>query len=216
MQRRVPNVNEGSLILLWRGGIPKSGSTRTVIHAVAEVGRADDRVRLVFIGLSASDPRIEEMEMTKRALCSPDEARSAQSPRRLQRRLGTDDERGRWLLEADVGVSAHFDDVGARFSFRTRMVDYFWTGSRSSRPKVSTIGDLVEREGAGRTVPIGDTRAWSEAIRWALDKQSRAGTRRVRRRCRTLPLDTVVEPCGGFCATALSAATEGAVTRRSA
>ena len=35
-------------------------------------------------------------------------------------------ERARFLLDADLGVSAHFDTVETRFAFRTRLLDYFW------------------------------------------------------------------------------------------
>ena len=37
-------------------------------------------------------------------------------------------ERGAWLAEADIGVSAHFDDIETRFAFRTRLLDYLWAG----------------------------------------------------------------------------------------
>ena len=37
-------------------------------------------------------------------------------------------ERGRYLLEADVAVSAHFDDIETRFAFRTRFLDCLWAG----------------------------------------------------------------------------------------
>src|SRR5664280_3299763 len=37
-------------------------------------------------------------------------------------------ERSDHLLDADVGVSTHFDHVETEFSFRTRILDYLWTG----------------------------------------------------------------------------------------
>src|SRR4029079_11875445 len=55
-------------------------------------------------------------------------------------------ERGRYLLEADLGVSAHFDDLETRFAFRTRLLDCFWAGL----PVVTTRGDSLREVVAAR------------------------------------------------------------------
>ena len=64
-------------------------------------------------------------------------------------------ERGRYLADADIGVSTHVLHVETAFSFRTRMLDYLWAGL----PIVCTEGDefagIVEREGLGRVVGAG-------------------------------------------------------------
>ena len=51
------------------------------------------------------------------------------------------EQRGAYLLEADLGVSAHFDDLESRFAFRTRLLDCFWAGL----PVVTTVGRLARR-----------------------------------------------------------------------
>ena len=51
------------------------------------------------------------------------------------------DDRQNYLLEADIGVSTHFDHVETEFSFRTRILDYFW----ASLPVVTTGGDALGR-----------------------------------------------------------------------
>ncbi|NJP07416.1 MAG: glycosyltransferase family 4 protein, partial [Chloroflexaceae bacterium] len=37
-------------------------------------------------------------------------------------------ERGRYLLEADIGISTHLEHIETRFAFRTRVLDYIWAG----------------------------------------------------------------------------------------
>ena len=73
-------------------------------------------------------------------------------------------ERQNFLLEANVGVTVHFDSAETRFSFRTRALDYLWAGL----PIVATDGDafaeLIEREGLGLTVPAEDPEALEEAL----------------------------------------------------
>jgi hypothetical protein len=65
-------------------------------------------------------------------------------------------DRHNYLLDADVGVSTHFEHVETTFSFRTRILDYLWAG----RPVVATGGDtfgrLIASEGLGETVTERD------------------------------------------------------------
>ena len=74
------------------------------------------------------------------------------------------DDRQNYLLESDVGVSTHFDHVETAFSFRTRILDYFWAGL----PVISTSGDalsdMIESAGAGIAVPPGDVGALEDAL----------------------------------------------------
>jgi glycosyltransferase involved in cell wall biosynthesis len=81
-------------------------------------------------------------------------------------------ERVGFLLEADLGISAHFDSVETRFAFRTRLLDYFW----ARLPTVTTGGDIlseiVEQQGLGRTVREKDVEGWVEAIESMLDDRT--------------------------------------------
>ena len=74
------------------------------------------------------------------------------------------EDRQNYLLESDVGVSTHLDHVETAFSFRTRILDYFWAGL----PVVSTSGDalsdMIESAGAGITVPPDDVGALEAAL----------------------------------------------------
>jgi glycosyltransferase involved in cell wall biosynthesis len=68
--------------------------------------------------------------------------------------------RADWLLDADVGVSAHLDHVEARFAFRTRILDYLWAGLPVLCTRGDALADEVERAGLGATVAPGDTEGW--------------------------------------------------------
>ncbi|MEI7691908.1 MAG: glycosyltransferase, partial [Actinomycetes bacterium] len=89
------------------------------------------------------------------------------------------DERGGWLLEADLGVSTHHDHLESRLAFRTRMLDYIW----ASLPIVATTGDtlsaLVEREGLGLTVAPADAAGLAEAISALLDDPARLASAKL-------------------------------------
>src|SRR5437899_11836456 len=74
------------------------------------------------------------------------------------------DERGAYLLEADVGVSAHFDELETRFAFRTRLLDCFWAGLPVVTATGDSLADLVEERKLGRAVACEDVDAYAAAL----------------------------------------------------
>ena len=90
-------------------------------------------------------------------------------------------ERGRYLLDADVAVSAHFDDVETRFAFRTRLLDCLWAGLPVVTTRGDTLGDAIVAAGAGRAVELGDVAGWVGSARAAARRRRRARARRATR-----------------------------------
>ena len=74
------------------------------------------------------------------------------------------EQRRTYFREADLGVSAHFDGIEARFAFRTRLLDHFAAGLPSVVTGGDVLGDLVAERGLGVAVPAEDVDAWVEAI----------------------------------------------------
>ena len=147
----------------------------TLIRAVAQLSVTRQRLRLVFMGLQHPNPRVPEMEMARRAVALADEL--GLTGRVVFFNFGwiPYEDRQNWLLDADVGVSMHFDHLETRFSFRTRILDYFWAGL----PVVCTEGDsmaeLVVERGAGIAVPFEDVRALAVGLDGLLeDDEARA------------------------------------------
>jgi glycosyltransferase involved in cell wall biosynthesis len=160
-------LDRGDEIVLWNGGIWNWLDAPTAVAAVARLREHRPRVRLVFMGASASGAgRV-----------------AANAARRVAGELGVLDrhvffnatwvpyaERANWLLQADCAVSTHVEHLETRFAFRTRLLDCFWAGL----PVVCTEGDdlatLVEREGVGATVPQRDAEALSVALERVLER----------------------------------------------
>lgn len=119
-------IPAGAPVVLWNGGTwpwldPEAAVAATLAHADAH---------LVFMGGA--------------------DARVAPGPRvHVNEQWVPYEERGAWLLDADVVISAHHDHLETRYAFRTRLLDALWAG----RPIVCTAGDeladLVEREDLG-------------------------------------------------------------------
>jgi glycosyltransferase involved in cell wall biosynthesis len=175
----VPGIGPDDAVLVWGGGLWNWLDPQLVIRAVARLAETRDDLRLYFLGSRDPNPLRERSRAVDEAIG-------------LARELGVLDravffnpgwvpwaERGEYLAEADLGVSAHHDTVETRFAFRTRLLDYFW----ARLPVVTTggdaLGDLVRERGAGRVVEAGDLDGWTAAIAELLED---AGAREEARR----------------------------------
>ncbi len=78
-------------------------------------------------------------------------------------------ERGSYLLESDLGISAHHDHLEARFSFRTRVLDYLWAGLPMVLTRGDSMADLAERQALGGTVDPEDDAGFAAACAALLD-----------------------------------------------
>jgi hypothetical protein len=91
--------------------------------------------------------------------------------------------------------------VETEFSFRTRVLDYFWAGL----PVVATSGDslseIVGSRGAGFTVPPGDVDALEEALFQILDDEDLQAscTAACKELAEEFRWSTVLRPLVEFC-----------------
>ena len=89
-------------------------------------------------------------------------------------------ERGAWLAEADLGVSAHLDHLEARFSYRTRILDYLWAELPVVASSGDALGDLVAERELGRAVEPGDVEGFAAACRALLEDSASYDAARAR------------------------------------
>lgn len=164
-----PGIEEADKVILWGGGIWEWFDPLTLIRAVGQIAQQRRDVKLFFMAKGHFDPSVvPTATMAERAVS-------------LARELGLldryvffgdwipYDERGNYLLEADLGASLHFDHVETRFSFRTRFLDYIWAGLPVVATQGDYLGDLLHEKGLGRTVPAEDVDAVRTAILELLD-----------------------------------------------
>jgi GT2 family glycosyltransferase/glycosyltransferase involved in cell wall biosynthesis len=183
-QRTGPGLRDGlglgsrDKVVLWAGGVYSWFDPLTLLHAVHALRAEHDDLRLVFLGMRHPNPDVPEMGM-------------AGQTRRLAETLGLTGkhaffnetwvpyaDRQNWLLDADAGVTTHFEHVETTFAFRTRVLDYLWAGL----PIVTTDGDafaeLVAAERLGVVVPAADPAALAAALQRVLyDDAFAAGCR---------------------------------------
>jgi glycosyltransferase involved in cell wall biosynthesis len=160
-----PGIGADDRVLLWAGGIWGWLDPATPIRAarLLEQGGGPP-AHLVFLGTGR--PGLERTGQAPYAERARELARSEGLEGRLvhfKEGWVPYAERARWLAEADLGVSAHLDHLEARFSFRTRILDYLWAGLPVVTSSGDALGELVERERVGRAVPPADAEAFASA-----------------------------------------------------
>jgi len=165
----VPGIGGTDKILLWPGGVWNWFDPLTVIRAVHELSRWRDDLRLYFLGLKHPNPGVPEMAMAVKAIALAEQLGLLDKKVFFNAGWVPYAERGRYLLEADLAVSAHFDDVETRFSFRTRLLDCLWAGLPLVTTCGDTLGDRIVAAGAGRSVGFGDVDGWIAAIGGLVD-----------------------------------------------
>jgi len=164
IRKKIPQVREDDIVLLWGGVISNWFDPATLIHALKEALAENGRLKLFFLSTKHPNPLLPEFDAAREAVRTADALG-------LNNRfvffnedwVGYDD-RSRYFQEADIGVSIHKCHFETRFSFRTRILDYIKHGL----PVICTEGDyfaeLVERERLGTVVRPEDAGGLKQAI----------------------------------------------------
>lgn len=192
----VRGIEPSDRILLWGGGVWNWFDPLTLIRAVDKLSRSRDDVRLYFSGLRHPNPTVPRMELQKHAVELATDLGLLDRSVFFNSDWVPYEQRGGYFLEADVGVSAHFDSVETRFAFRTRLLDYFWSGLPVVSTRGDALADLVERRRLGRCVDYEDVDGWVRALDEILDDEDERASIRIRLDDvrRELAWSRVVEP----------------------
>lgn len=151
-------------VVLWAGGVYSWFDPLTLVRAFETLSENRPDARLVFLGMKHPNPEVGEMDIAART-------------RRLAEDLGLTGkhvffneqwvpyhERQNWLLDANCGVTTHYEHVETMFAFRTRVLDYLWAGLPIVTTDGDAFADLVREERLGVVVPAEDPGALADAL----------------------------------------------------
>lgn len=151
-------------VILWGGGIWNWFDPLSLIKAMKIIHQTRDDVKLIFMGVKPPDPTLPNTLMSAQALDLAKELNILNRAVFFNTNWIPYEERESVLVDADIGVSTHFDHLETSFAFRTRMLDYLWAGL----PMVATQGDwfsqIIETHQLGAVVPYEDEKAIAIAI----------------------------------------------------
>jgi hypothetical protein len=204
----VPGIGPDDQVVYWGGGLWDWFDPLTAIRAVAALEARCPRLRLFFAGVQHPNPAVPPM-------------RQAAEAQRLSAELGLTGrrvffndwvpyaERAAYLLEADIGLSLHLDQVEARLAFRTRLLDYLWTGLNMVVTRGDSLSELFAAQGLATAIAPGDVAAAAEALAAAL---AETPTARAERQARASALaaemrwSRLARPLRDFCRAPVAAA----------
>ncbi len=160
----VPGIETDSKIIIWGGGIYDWFDPETLIHAVGTIAAKHPEIKLFFMGTKHPNPAVEEMQAVRTARTLADSLGLTGRNVFFNDSWVDYNDRQDYLLDADLGVSTHFQHVETTFSFRTRILDYLWAGLPVVTTEGDSFGDLVEAEHLGFAVPERDAAALVAAL----------------------------------------------------
>jgi GT2 family glycosyltransferase/glycosyltransferase involved in cell wall biosynthesis len=197
----VDGIGADDKVVIWAGGIYNWFDPLTLMHAMDRLRHKRSDVKLLFLGMKHPNPDVGEMDMSMRTRALAAKLDLTGRTVFFNETWVKYDQRQNWLLDADCGVTTHYEHVETTFAFRTRVLDYLWSGL----PIVSTAGDafadLVEREGLGVVVPSEDPDALAAALEKVLyDTEFAAACRlRIEAVRERFTWETVLAPLVEFC-----------------
>lgn len=159
-----PGINAEDRILLWNGGLWQWFDPLTLIEALVHILRNRQDVKLYFAaGRHFNQETVPEMPIYRQTV------ERCRELGLLDRYVFFGDwipydERGAYLLEADLGVSTHQPGIESRFSSRTRLLDCIWAGLPVIATSGDSLSDVIAEHDLGRIVPPGRPDLLSEAI----------------------------------------------------
>jgi GT2 family glycosyltransferase/glycosyltransferase involved in cell wall biosynthesis len=197
----VPGISTSDKVVIWAGGVYSWFDPLTLVHAVDRLRSEHSDLKLFFLGMKHPNPEVPDMDISGQT-------------RALAERLGLTgrhvffnetwvpyNDRQNWLLDANCGVTTHFEHVETTFAFRTRVLDYLWSGLPIVTTDGDSFADLVQREQLGVVVPAEDPDALAAALEKVLydDEFATACRERIAVVRERFTWETVLAPLVEFC-----------------
>ncbi len=185
-------------VLLWGGGLWQWLDPLTAVRAMALMRERRDDVRLVLPGTRHPNPAVLDMPMRE------DTVRLAEELGLMNKQVFFGDwvpyeDWSNYLLEADVGLSLHFDTLETRLAFRSRILDYVWAGL----PMVVTEGDALSQQvgslGLGEVIGYGKEQELASAVLRLLDRPRLSFDRAFGQAQRVFTWQRAAGPLAEFC-----------------
>ena len=170
IRKLFPQIKSDDVVALWAGGVYDWLDPQVIVKAIKKLN--NPKLKLVFMGLKHPNSDIPAMSAVQELRDLSNELSMTNRSVFFVEDWINYEERSQFLLSADFGVSAHKEHIETQFSFRTRLLDHFWTGL----PTISTTGDalseVIETNQAGLTVQVSDMDGWVSALSSMISDES--------------------------------------------
>lgn len=197
----IEGIEGDDRVVLWAGGVYSWFDPLTLVRAMDILRTRRPDARLVFLGMRHPNPEVGEMDIGARTVRLADTLGLTGKHVFFNEQWVPYEDRQNWLLDADCGVTTHFEHVETTFAFRTRVLDYLWAGLPIVTTDGDAFADLVRAERLGAVVPAEDPDALADALERCLYDTdfARECTRRIAAVAERFAWPTVLEPLVRFC-----------------
>lgn len=207
----VPGIGRDDKVILWGGGLYNWFDPKTLVRAIGMLAESRPNVRLFFLGVQHPNPDVPEMDIVGQTQALSESLGLTGRHVFFNQSWVEYEDRQNYLLEADAGVSTHYQHIETTFSFRTRILDYLWAGLPMVSTKGDSFADLIEAEKLGGVVPERDVKALADALEAVLYdedaiRNARENVARVRER---FTWERALAPLVEFCREPARAADRG-------
>lgn len=176
LRSTLDGIGETDHVILWAGGVYSWFDPLTLVRAIEQLRQHRGDVRLVFLGMKHPNPEVAEMDIGARTMLLSDTLGLTDKHVFFNEHWVPFEDRQNWLLDANCGVTTHFEHVETTFAFRTRVLDYLWAGLPIVTTDGDAFADLVREERLGVVVPAEDVDALAAALEKSLyDEEFAAG-----------------------------------------
>ncbi|WP_410663095.1 glycosyltransferase [Amycolatopsis sp. lyj-84] len=176
LRSTLDGIGETDHVVLWAGGVYSWFDPLTLVRAIDRLRQRRGDVRLVFLGMKHPNPEVTEMDIGARTMLLSETLGLTGKHVFFNQQWVPYEDRQNWLLDANCGVTTHYEHVETTFAFRTRVLDYLWAGLPIVTTDGDSFADLVREERLGVVVPAEDVDALADALEKALyDEEFAAG-----------------------------------------
>lgn len=158
-------LSKDDFVVLWGGGIWNWFDPLSVIHAVNTL-RDKIPIKLIFMGIDHPNPAIPRMPMVKKSIELSDKLELTNKCVFFNEGWVPYKQRQNFLLDANVGVSTHYDHLETRFSFRTRILDYMWAQLPIVATKGDSFAEIIEENNLGIVVDYNSSDSIANAFNY--------------------------------------------------
>jgi GT2 family glycosyltransferase/glycosyltransferase involved in cell wall biosynthesis len=164
LRAAIDGIAETDHVVLWAGGVYSWFDPLTLVRAMDTVRQRHADVKLVFLGMRHPNPEVAEMDIGAQTVRLADSLGLTGKHVFFNEQWVPYAQRHNWLLDADCGVTTHFEHVETTFAFRTRVLDYLWSGLPIVTTDGDAFADVVRAERLGVVVPAEDADALADAL----------------------------------------------------
>ena len=193
-----PGIGPEDPIALWGGGLWQWLDPLTAVRATHRLAERGKTLRLVFPGTRHPNPDMPDMPIRAQTMTLADQ-------------LGLTGQYvffGDWipfqdwpavLLEASIGLSLHPDSAETRLAFRSRALDYVWSGLPMVVTRGDAISEVVQTHDLGLVVDYRDDAGVADAIQAILERPRDAWQDQFSQARADLTWERAAKPLIDFC-----------------